>query len=271
MFAKSRRYGRKIGTILHTRATEKASNKYDGGGWFISRFLIFMLTAIALSPVFLVELPAMIDYPNHLARMHIIVATGTPDANPFYQVNWLPYPNLAVDILVPQMARIVGVETAMKSFLILSQLLVVSGAVALEHRIKGRVLFSGFASLTVIHCLPFEGGQLNFEFGLGIALWALTSWFAFERYSWAWRFMVHSAFVLILFAAHFFALGVYGATLGLRECSRVVQQRPLKAKDELRLLTMLIAPAAAVISLMLLSGGAIGGGQTNWLYLSKVI
>src|SRR4030088_2471939 len=123
-----------------------------------------LLAAASLLPVLLTPIPAMVDYPNHLARMYILSQNGTPDANPYYEVAWALYPNLAMDLLVPQMARLIGVENATRLFLLLSQLLVVVGALALERVVKGYVHLAGFAALMFLYCLPFAWGFVNFEF-----------------------------------------------------------------------------------------------------------
>src|SRR5476651_1998304 len=97
-----------------------------------AKIIFAILFCAALGPVLLTPIPAMVDYPNHLARMYILSRAGTPDANPFYQTAWALYPNLAMDLAIPQLARLVGVEVAARLFLLLSQILIVSGAVALE-------------------------------------------------------------------------------------------------------------------------------------------
>ena len=147
-----------------------------------SLWLVGLITALAILPVFLVDLPAMNDYPGHLARMYLLASIGTPDQNPYYYF-YLPYvyPNLAMDIVVPFFARFIDVASAAKAFLILSQILVVSGAVALEMAVKKRHEFSGFVGAAVLYSLPFAWGFLNFEFGVGLALWGLASWFALEN------------------------------------------------------------------------------------------
>ena len=146
-----------------------------------SLWLVGSITALAILPVFLVEIPAMNDYPGHLARMYLLASIGTPDQNPYYYF-YLPYiyPNLAMDIVVPFFARFMDVASATKAFLILSQILVVSGAVALEMAVKKRHEFAGFAGAAVLYSLPFAWGFLNFEFGVGLALWGLAAWFALE-------------------------------------------------------------------------------------------
>src|SRR4051812_22282146 len=67
--------------------------------------VVAALFVLVVSPTFFVEIPAMIDYVNHLARMHLLTTAGTIDANPFYEVRWKLYPNIAMDLLVPELAR----------------------------------------------------------------------------------------------------------------------------------------------------------------------
>src|SRR6478736_9866236 len=129
-----------------------------------------LLTAASLLPVLLTPIPAMVDYVNHLTRMYILSQNASADANPYYEVAWAFYPNLGMDLLVPQMARLISVENATRLFLLLSQLLIVGGALLLEWARKGRVRLAGFAALAFLYCLPFSWGFVNFEFGLGLAL-----------------------------------------------------------------------------------------------------
>src|SRR5476651_82230 len=102
-----------------------------------AKIIFAILFCAALGPVLLTPIPAMVDYPNHLARMYILSGIGTPDANPFYQTAWALYPNLAMDLAIPQLAKAISVENATRLFLFLSQILIVSGAAAIERVVKG--------------------------------------------------------------------------------------------------------------------------------------
>jgi hypothetical protein len=235
----------------------------------ILRQTIFaILLGVSLCPVLLVPIPAMVDYPNHLARMYILSRIGTPDANPFYQVVWALYPNLAMDLLIPQMARLIGVENASRFFLLLSQVSIVTGALALERVVKGRVQISGFAAVMFLYCLPFTWGFLNFEFGLGVALWGIAAMLNAQGRSWSYRLVVNAIFVAALFAAHFFALGIYGATVGLHELWRVWQRKVSALDTALRLLVLAV-PVVALLVIMVLTAGAIGGEGTRWYFEFK--
>jgi len=137
------------------------------------------LFAISLSPIWVVDMPAMIDYPKHRARIHILAVAGASEANPFYWNAWQLYRNLAANVVVPQLGRFMTVEAGMKTLLTISQVMIFTSAMALEYQAKGRVVLSGFAVLRTLHRNPFKGGQINFEFGMGVALFGAASWFAF--------------------------------------------------------------------------------------------
>ncbi len=233
--------------------------------------IVFVLLAAAsLLPVLLTPIPAMVDYPNHLARMYILSRDGTPDANPYYQVTWALYPNLAMDLLVPQIARLTGVEAATRLFLFLSQLLIVGGAVFLERVVKGRIHLGGFAALMFLYCLPFTWGFVNFEFGLGVALWAIAAYLMVVERGWPVRLAVNAVFVAALFAAHFFSLGIYGATLGFYELWRACDRKASFRATALRL-AMLAIPVVVLFGVMQLTAGSVGSEGTAWHFEFKPI
>ncbi|WP_249780327.1 hypothetical protein [Bradyrhizobium sp. dw_411] len=233
--------------------------------------MVFALLAVAsLLPVLLTPIPPMVDYLNHLARMYILSRNGTPDANPYYEVAWALYPNLAMDLLIPQIARLISVENATRLFLLLSQLLIVGGALALERVVKGRVHLAGFAALMFLYCLPFTWGFVNFEFGLGVALWGIAVYLIFVERASPLRFALHAVFVAVLFTAHFFALGVYGATLGFYELWRA-HDRKVPYREVIWRLVLLAVPAVALFGIMQITAGSIGGEGTTWAFEFKPI
>lgn len=229
-----------------------------------------MLAAVSFLPVLLTPIPAMVDYPNHLARMSILSQNGTPGANPYYEVAWAFYPNLGMDLLVPQLARLMSVENATRLFLLLSQLLIVAGALLLERVRKGYVHLAGFAGLAFLYCLPFSWGFVNFEFGLGLALSGIAFYLMLAESSWPLRFAANAGFVAALYAAHFFSLGIYGATLGLYELWRIYHRRIAYSVAAARL-GALALPALVLFGIMHMSAGSIGSEGTSWFLAFKPI
>lgn len=232
---------------------------------------VFALLAVAsLLPTLLTPIPAMGDYLNHLARMYLLSQMGTADANPYYQAAWAFYPNLAMDLVVPQMARLIGAENATRLFLLFSQILIVGGAVALEWVVKRRVHIAGFAALMFLYCLPFSWGFVNFECALGIALWGIAAYLVVAEQPAPLRFVVNAASVMVLFAAHFFSLGIYGATLGFYELWRAFDRKVSYRDVALRLVTLSI-PAVALLVIMRLTAGSVGSEGSFWYFDYKLL
>jgi hypothetical protein len=72
---------------------------------------------IVLLPLALVAIPPLTDYPNHLARMHIIATLDRdPMLSQFYRIDWALIPNLMMDLVVPPLARLIGVYEAGRLF-----------------------------------------------------------------------------------------------------------------------------------------------------------
>jgi hypothetical protein len=221
------------------------------------------LFAVLLSPALAFDFPAMVDYPNHLARMFILSREGLSEPNKFYEVTWALYPNLAMDVVVPLWARLMSVEAATRLFYLLSQLLVISGAIVLEHVVKGRAAIAPLTAAMFLYTLPFAWGFVNFEFGFGAALWAILAWLLSEGKPLAARFVINCVAIGVLFFAHFFAFGVYGAVIGLHELWRLSSGNAT-LKSTASTLAMLAAPVAALLILMAYFGGSVGGTAMEW-------
>jgi hypothetical protein len=228
--------------------------------------LVGLLFAASVAPLLSVEIPAMVDYVNHLARMHLLVDAAAGRPNPAYQIDWRLYPNLAMDLIVPMLARFVSVETAARLFLLASQTLVVSGAIALEIEVRGRHRISGFAALIALYSLPFLWGLMNFEFGCGVALWAIVFWIHFREGPWLVRGALHSGFVAVLFVTHMFALGIYGLAIGCYEASQMVAYR-----QAARTFAVMAAPVVTLYLYLVWSGGAVGKPVFDWWFGLKLI
>jgi hypothetical protein len=229
---------------------------------------VVLLAGFSLLPTLLVDIPAMADYLNHLARMHLLVDAGTGNANPYYEISFALYPDLAMDLIVPQLARFLEVERATRFFFLGAQVLIVAGAITLEWTIKRRHEMAGFAALLALPSMPFSFGFTNFEFGLGVALFGMASWIAFRHRGWHVRLAIHALFVCALFVAHLFALGIYGLVLGLYELRRMFVGR-FDAARAAATVMMLSAPLLVPMLILYATGGAIGSIGNEWAFRWK--
>ena len=78
-----------------------------------------ILCVISSLPFFMAKMPAIGDYPNHLARFYIIGHSDDPILSNFYLITWRLIPDLAGDVIVPRFNRIFDVFVAGKLFVLL--------------------------------------------------------------------------------------------------------------------------------------------------------
>jgi hypothetical protein len=199
--------------------------------------------------------------------MHLLTR---PTVNSFYQINWKLNPYIAMDLIIPQLARIVSVETATRLFYIASQCLILTGAIAAEYAMKRQHQLAGYTAVAMLYCAPFTLGLLNFEFGLGLALWGFACWVFVKDRTWIVRLVCHSIFVVILFLSHFFALGIYGLTVGLYELWHIHSQA-WQIKRLAQTGVILATPSVIMFALMRFSGASIGGSGIEWSFIQKLL
>jgi hypothetical protein len=187
--------------------------------------LFVVLTAITVIPVVLYPWPPLSDYINHLSRMHIIATAGSdPELSKFYDVNWQIIPNLMMDIIVPPLQRLMSVYAAGQIYTIVSFVLIMSGTLALNRQLFGRWSLLPLIAFPLLYNNVFLVGTMNYIFGMGLALWAMTAWVRLREHHLVIRLAVSLLFVLALFFCHLFAVGVYGLGLLAFETSRVIEQ-----------------------------------------------
>ena len=166
------------------------------------------MTLVAV-PVFSTVLPPLLDYPNHLARMHLLAQGG--DA--FYSVHWAALPNLAEDLIVPQLARLMPLDLAGKLFLVMIFAVMAGGAIWLNRVATGGWRLWPLVGFLLLYNRIFLWGFLNYLFGVGVALGGAALWLALEgRRSWL-RVLSSSLVALACFFSHLAAFGFYGLVI----------------------------------------------------------
>ncbi len=227
------------------------------------------LLVLSLCPILFVDIPAMVDYPNHLARMSVLTRAGSSSPHPFYEVSWALYPNLAMDLLVPPLARLIGVETATRLLYLAGQILILSGAMALARAARSSVVTAGVAASLLLYSIPFAWAFVNFEFALGLALWGIAAWIGLAGSRPALRLGLHGVLVVLLYVSHLFALGLYGIAIGLYELWRSRQERWSLARTAGSLALMAI-PVVVWAALAGALGSSVGGARTEWGFQHKL-
>jgi hypothetical protein len=196
-------------------------------------FIFLALFAITQIPLYWVEYPDIQDFLNHLARLHILLQLSESDAlQQYYTFRHLKVgTNLAMEVIVPLLAKAMSLILALKIFSSLAMFLTVSGAAALGRAINGRssYLLLGVLFFTLNEMLQM--GLLNYLFGLGLAFWLLTAWIYARNHFSLGSWIAFSLGGILVYLCHLSAFGVYAVCVLGYELARQSSKGPLMCKS----------------------------------------
>jgi hypothetical protein len=222
--------------------------------------LFAALFAAAAVPVLICDTLPLFDYPNHLARMHILVDLArSPDLQRFYEVVWRPVPDLAMDAIVPALAHIMPLDWAGKAFVLLTLLLLAGGVAALHRALFGVWTAWPCLAFLLLYSRILLWGFLNYLFGLGLGLCATAVWIALRRRSPALRLAFGVVAALALFFAHLLAFGLYGVLVMGYEAGQLMQRPSARGRAVAALALAGVAFVPPLVILFAATPGAIGG------------
>ncbi len=221
-------------------------------GGFAPTFAILFALLLALScvPLLLTALPPLLDYPNHLARMYLLPHLPDAALARYYIVQWAPMPDLAMDGIVPYLARIMPLEWAGKLFIVLIFLLLAGGAAVIHRTVFGRWSLWPLLAFLLLYTRLLLWGFMSFLFGSGLALLAFAGWIALGRRHWLLRLVLGTVFALAIYLSHLLAFGMYAVMIAAYEFGQIWLQRK-RVAAALRDLVIGGAPFLPALALMM--------------------
>lgn len=154
----------------------------EGQPGLLPKFLIagflLVIAAALLWPLWSVQQPPLLDYPNHLARTFVLSHLSDP-AYQFgenFRSDWKPYPYVSMDIVLLALQHFVSAELAGKLVLSLAVLLPPLCAWWFLRQVnRGYEALALFAGL-VCYDIFFLEGFVNFQLALAVSLIAAGYW-----------------------------------------------------------------------------------------------
>lgn len=132
---------------------------------------------VLLVPLFLVDVPPLLDYPNHLARMYVLAfGAHDPFLSRMYAQRWTIIPNLAIDLILPPLLHVLPIYVAGRVMLAASLLLPLAGTLAYHRVAFGVRSYWPVAGALMAYNALFLFGFMNFLLSLGLALLAAAAW-----------------------------------------------------------------------------------------------
>jgi hypothetical protein len=150
--------------------------------WWETRRFAVALILLSAVPLLWPALPPLGDLPGHMGRWHVAMALPTsPDLQRFYTYRWTLIPNLGMDLLVPALARLFGLEPATKLAVMAIPMLTVAGLLWAAREAHGRVPPTAIFALPLAYAWPFQFGFVNFALSQALAFCALALWIRLGR------------------------------------------------------------------------------------------
>nr|WP_294529207.1 hypothetical protein [uncultured Rhodopila sp.] len=223
---------------------------------------------VLLAPLFAVDIPPLLDYPNHLARLFVLASLPQdPLLSRMYMANWQIIPNLGIDILFTPLMHIMPVNTVgrvMLGFILLLNL----AAVAAYHRavFGSRSLWTAASALVGINGI-FLLGFLNFELSQGLAILAAAAWIALHQERPVAAALFGVAAAMALFFCHLMGVLIFLLLIGSAEAALLWPRisKPGLVVAMLRPVAMLLPPVVATLLLYAFSALSQHAGGTGWL------
>jgi hypothetical protein len=229
------------------------------------------LFALALWPVLTTRLPPLFDYPNHLARMHILAAAGEGGPlDQYYRTNWSGQPNLAMDLIVPVLARVMPLDLAGRLFIGLIFAGLAGGALWLHRAVHRVWSFWPLMGFLFLYSRILLWGFLNYLFGIGLALGGLALWVSLCGGP-AWRRVLAVSIVaLAVYFSHIAAFGAFALMLAGFEIEPLGALALRRAWRRLAGRAVALAvPFAAPVALFAASWHGAGDGTLGFTRLAR--
>ena len=233
---------------------------------------LFVFVAWALAMVFLVDIPPILDYPNHLARIWLISGgANDPAVSQIYALDWSrASTNIGIDLLARYAGPLLRAVFLSKMFLFLAIVLPPVGAVIFNRYLVGSWHPFQITILFFAWCTTLIGGFLNFQIGLGLALLfaAADDWL--HRFGQVFLFVWRALIFAVLLANHPIAACFFALLIGALEFSGDFQALATRrAFFDLvkRMGAIAVACAVPTIVLFLQAKSLPGGGDGDWQYL----
>lgn len=171
------------------------------------RLALCLVTLLLCLPILSVAYPPLVDYPNHLTRVHILNHyDDVPAFRENFERQYEPIPNLGGDLLILFLNQFFGIFAAGKIFLVLTALLFVAGCDLLGRAIHGRPTWLALPCCFFLYNSMMFYGFINFMFGTGLFMVGLACWM---RWRGEWTAPRYAFVSLVAFASYLSHLAAY--------------------------------------------------------------
>lgn len=221
--------------------------------WPIFWTVAGLLLVVMLAPLAIYQYPGIVDYPNHLARLHILVGQLPDGWQDYYSVRHVLIPNLALDLICPLFVGLgLDPNAALRLFVALTLAGFAGGTIAVGIAVTGSPPWFALVAFPIVYNRYLVLGLLNYLFSVGVALLLLAAWLHSRRLDAKWHrtawLLLLSLGALVLLTSHLvgyglFLLAAFSYELGVFVGTGVAWRKKLRNPLSLALA---VAPSALI-------------------------
>ena len=234
-----------------------------------------LVAAISLAPLLVVEAPAVLDYPNHLARFFVLAHPDDPTLARMYVPHWALLPNLGMDVLGAMLLAVVPPDVGGRILLGVSLLAPLAGAAVYARAAFGRWTWWSLGAGVIAFNGIFFLGFMNFLLALGVALAGAGAWRLSRRRRRTLTALGGALVGLATFFCHVFGFAYFAVLIAAEEGEELLKlrrERRLGWRDALSAAAMLTAALAPTLALYALTHHANGSGDAIvWRWRAKPV
>jgi hypothetical protein len=211
------------------------------------------IVAASLAPFLVVDVPAVLDYPNHLARFYVLAHPEDPFLSKVYVAHWAVLPNVGMDVIGEALLRVLPLSVGGRLLLAGSLLAPLAGVTLYARAAFGRWTWWSLGAGAIAYNGIFILGFMNFLLGLGVALAGAGAWRVLRRRGRdATAALSGAAIGLCAFFCHLLGYGFFAILIGAQEADEL-----LRAWRDGRLSARAALAAAARLAVALGPGAAL--------------
>jgi hypothetical protein len=240
--------------------------------WWQTRWFVAVMALAAIIPLLRPDIPPLVDLPGHMGRYRVQLSRDQyPWLSDWYNFSWQLIGNLGIDILVVPLAKLFGLELAVKLIVMTIPALTVTGLLWISREVHGRIPPTALFALPLAYSYAFQFGFVNFALSMALALNAFALWLRLARHrKFGLRAAIFVPLSCVIWICHTFGWGVLGVLAYsaemVREHDARVDRGPLSWLKAWVRAGLGCLPLALPMVLMVVwrSGAHVGGETGDW-------
>ena len=189
---------------------------------------LFVCAVVLALPSWFAPMPAMPDYPAHLATFYLLSGGAkTPLLAQFYRVHWMAVPNLAGEAVIPALGSLIGLRAATAVFLSFAVVVWSMSGGAIQWALFRRITPAPLLGSAFVYNANFMWGFFNYCFGTALALLVFAAWIITEHRLRPWLIACFSLVTLVIYFCHIFAAAILLLLIGCYQLSAIARPASL--------------------------------------------